>query len=309
MLAGDADSLGRNDDAGCEQDERAQADAETHDSAPDEEAAENARPQDDRREDDPENAYDEDEAAWEEIGKQVEIALQTCSPQQGDASGELACLLAAANRKPCDYAEFLRSFSSMAEETKVNDEEFDYIFYTLGLERYGNMPLVEPLEYQEVDRIREFVVAIDTSGSCSGALVQAFIEQTYEILCESSQFEGEVNVRIIQCDSTIQSDVKITSVEELERYRDSFEVKGFGGTDFRPVFEYVNELVERGEFENLKGLVYFTDGMGTFPAAPPPYETAFAFVGDDGATRTVAPWAMKVVVDEERLLAYGRSEP
>ena len=48
---------------------------------------------------------------------------------------------------------------------KLNPDEFDYNFYTYGFALYENMPLIEPLEYREVKRIREFVIAIDTSGS------------------------------------------------------------------------------------------------------------------------------------------------
>ena len=35
------------------------------------------------------------------------------------------------------------------------------------MEQYGNLPLIEPLEYKEVNRLEELVIAIDTSGSCS----------------------------------------------------------------------------------------------------------------------------------------------
>lgn len=55
-------------------------------------------------------------------------------------------------------------------------DEFDYIFYTYGLQMYKNMPLIEPLEYKDVKQVREIVVAIDTSGSTSGDLVQSFLK-------------------------------------------------------------------------------------------------------------------------------------
>lgn len=56
----------------------------------------------------------------------------------------------------------------MNEDMQVNDDEFDYIYYTYGLAAYGNMPLVEPLEYKDAKKIKEFVIAIDTSASCRG---------------------------------------------------------------------------------------------------------------------------------------------
>ena len=46
---------------------------------------------------------------------------------------------------------------------RLDPDEFDYVYYTYGLKLYRNMPLIKPLEYREVKRIQEFVIAIDTS--------------------------------------------------------------------------------------------------------------------------------------------------
>ena len=238
---------------------------------------------------------------WEDIAKQIEMDLQSFSQGKGDNSKALSQNLAIANRRLANYHDFLRQFATMGEDMKINDDEFDYIYYTYGMDTYGNMPLVEPLEYQESNRVREFVIALDTSGSCSGELIRNFVTRTYDILRESEGFGDKVNIHLIQCDNKIQADLKIENVQDLEKYCQQFQAFGFGGTDFRPVFEYVNELCDQGEFENLRGLIYFTDGLGTFPATPPAYETAFVFV-DDGASRIdVPPWAMKVVMDEEEI--------
>lgn len=241
------------------------------------------------------------EEEWEDIGKQMEVDLDSFAQKWGDAAGDLAITLKMANKKTVDYRDFLRRFSKLMEEVKVNDDEFDYIYYELGFERYGNMPLIEPLEYQEVQRVRDFAIAIDTSASCSGELVQTFLSKTYEILKESEGFGRRVNVHIIQCDAEVQSDTKIESLDEMKRYGDDFEVRGFGGTDFRPVFAYLDELIERHEMENLQGLIYFTDGMGVYPTKMPAYDTAFVFVDEMPGLQRVPPWAMKVVVDEEEI--------
>ncbi len=236
---------------------------------------------------------------WEDIAKQVEMDLAAHADQWGKEAGKLSAVLQIANRKKYDYAEFLRKFCVMAEDMKVNDDEFDYIYYTYGLDVFGNMPLVEPLEYMECERVREFVIAIDTSGSCSGELVCKFIQRTYDILKESETFASEVNIHIVQCDARVQQDTKITNLRDLDKYLSDFRVYGLGGTDFRPVFEYVEVLRERGEFENLQGLVYFTDGQGTYPSKKPPYDAAFVFLSDTASRVRVPPWAMKVVMDEE----------
>lgn len=74
----------------------------------------------------------------------------------------------------CDYTDFLRRFGAQNEVLQLSEDEFDLIYYTYGLRTYGNVPLVEPLEYRDDKRIREFVIAIDTSGSVQGDIVQSF---------------------------------------------------------------------------------------------------------------------------------------
>lgn len=39
------------------------------------------------------------------------------------------------------------------------------------------MLLIEPLEYKEDKVIKDFVIAIDTSGSCAGELVKKFLNK------------------------------------------------------------------------------------------------------------------------------------
>ena len=205
------------------------------------------------------------------------------------------------NREKYDYTAFLKKFAVMGEVMKINDDEFDYIFYTYGLKLYKKVPLVEPLEYKDAKRIREFVIAIDTSGSTSGELVQKFVQKTYNILKSTESFFSKINLHIIQCDTEIQEHVKITNQEEFDRYISAMEIHGLGGTDFRPVFTLVDKLIEQREFTNLKGLVYFTDGYGDFPARKPNYETAFVFVDDEYNNPNVPPWAIKLVLQKDEI--------
>ena len=206
-----------------------------------------------------------------------------------------------AMRERYDYSDFLRRFMTMGETIQVNDDEFDYIYYTYGLSRYGNMPLVEPLEYKDANKIRDFVIAIDTSASCRGEVVQAFLNKTYQIMQQKENFFRKINVHIIQCDHEVQSDTKITCKEEFDAFMRSGKLRGFGSTDFRPVFQYVEALQQAGEFEDLKGLLYFTDGYGIYPERMPDYDTAFVFLREDREAPAVPPWAIRVVLDEEQV--------
>lgn len=237
---------------------------------------------------------------WKKLSERVRADLQSFSKAKGGTESLNQNLLKAL-RESYDYTELLRRFTVMSEDMQVNDDEFDYIYYTYGLEHYGNMPLVEPLEYKDSKKIKEFVIALDTSASCRGPVVEAFLKKTYAILKGEENFFRKMNVHIIQCDNEVQKDTKITSKEDFDAFLKNETLTGFGATDFRPVFSHVEELRCRGEFTNLKGLIYFTDGFGIYPADMPPYEVMFVFLdnGDDGPE--VPPWAVKVLLDGEEL--------
>lgn len=244
------------------------------------------------------NQLEED---WKNVSERMQQDLETFSKSQGYSSGSMMQNLEAVNREKYNYEAFLKKFAVMGEVMKINDDEFDYIFYTYGLKKYKKMPLIEPLEYKEVKRIKEFVIAIDTSGSVSGAIVQKFVQKTFNIMKSTESFHSKINVHIIQCDAEIQEHVIITNQDEFDNYLKHMTIKGLGGTDFRPVFSAVDDMITRHEFINLKGLIYFTDGWGTFPARKPDYETAFVFLDDDFNNPEVPPWAIKLVLQSEEI--------
>lgn len=241
------------------------------------------------------------EEDWSKIGEAMRVDIETFGKQRGTEAGYLTQNLREVNRERYDYTEFLKKFAVRGEMMKVNPDEFDYNYYTYGLTLYEDMPLIEPLEYKETKAIREFVIAIDTSGSTSGELVQKFVQKTYNILKNAESFFTKINLHMIQCDAAIQEDVKITNQEEFDNYLRTMTIHGLGGTDFRPVFSYVNSLVEIKEFSNLKGLIYLTDGYGSFPAQKPPYETAFVFIDDEPNNYDVPPWAIKLVLRKDEI--------
>ena len=233
---------------------------------------------------------------WQEINEKMETDLETFSKEASEQNGSFLGELRVENRERQDYREFLRKFSVLREEMGTDPDTFDYGFYSYGLSLYGNMPLIEPQETREVRKIADFAVVIDTSMSCSGDLVRRFLEETYSVLKQNDSYFRKVNVHIIQCDEKVHTDVTITSEKELRAYMEHFELYGEGGTDFRPAFAYVDELIRRGEFDDLKGLIYFTDGYGIYPSRMPAYKTAFVFAEEDYTDADVPAWAIRLIL-------------
>lgn len=238
---------------------------------------------------------------WQEMREKMETEMESFGEENAQSGKDLLEQIKAENRERYDYKRFLKKFAVLREEAEVDPDSFDPIFYTYGMTLYENMPLIEPLETREVFKIEDFVIAIDTSMSVSGDLVKRFLEETYGMLSESESYFRKVNIHIIQCDEEIRSDVTITSREEMEDYMEHFTISGFGGTDFRPAFEYVNGLLNKGVFKKLRGLLYFTDGKGIYPVSMPPYDTAFVFMEGQYEDISVPGWAMKVILTEEDL--------
>lgn len=252
--------------------------------------------------DDPQKKMNQEiENKWKNISEKTETDMETFSSEESQESGNLMEQVQVENRERYDYREFLRKFATLREEVTIDPDTFDYTFYTYGLSMYGNMPLIEPQEWKEVKKVQEFAIVIDTSMSCSGDLVKKFLEETYGVLSQQQSFFHKMNIHIIQCDEEVQNDRKITDERELKEYMENLELVGEGGTDFRPAFEYVDSLIEKGEFHQLKGLIYFTDGKGTYPKKMPSYETAFIFMQEEYEDTQVPPWAIKLVIDAQDL--------
>ena len=238
------------------------------------------------------------EKDWDKISDLVRTGIEMDDRDNGGGEESLADSLADIHRKPVDFTTFLRKFARRRETVKIDQNSFDYIYYSYGMELYGDMPLVEPLEYSDEKQISDLVIAIDTSGSTDGPLVRSFIRKSFEILQNKTVIRRKFNIHLIQCDSMIQEAVVLHSRDEVDRYLENMEIKGRGGTDFRPVFRYVNQMLKDRQFRDLRGLLYFTDGKGIFPKKKPSYDTAFIFT-DDQEDVQVPDWAMKVEFSEE----------
>lgn len=124
----------------------------------------------------------------------------------------------------------------------------------------------------------DLVVAIDTSGSIGE-------DELSEFLSEINAIKGALPVRItlLACDAKLADDCPWV-FEPWEEFRLPRTFAGGGGTDFAPVFEWV-------ERENLRpdALVYFTDADAEFPEHAPPYPAIWLVKG-----KKPVPWGKRI---------------
>ena len=236
------------------------------------------------------------EEEWRRLANKVRLEL-TMGKEAAARTGEFTRFLTGDCSRKTDYHEFLSRFMVVREESGIDMDSFDYGFYHLGMELYGNMPLIEENEYREAAKVDQLIIVLDTSASCQDFLVQEFLNETASMLLGSDHFFTRVRIHIIECDDRVQNDVEIRSLDQMREYARNFCLKGGFGTDFRPAFAYVEQLLEEKRIEKPRGLMYFTDGKGIYPTKPTGYDTAFVFVKDeDPDTSGVPNWAMKIFV-------------
>lgn len=234
---------------------------------------------------------------WKDIAIRVSAEL-SMAKQHGIETGNLEKNLDIARNDVVDYEEFLSIFGKIRDVMKINDDEFDFLFYTYGINTYGNIPIIEPLEYKDEKKIVNFVIAIDTSGSTQGKIVQEFLNKTYAILRNALDNKKRIFIHVLQADTMVKKDDLIQSLNDLEEYINNYKVIGGGGTDFRPVFTYVENQINQRLYPNINGLIYFTDGYGVFPTEKPSFKTAFVFLREYPMDVVCPAWAYKMVLKD-----------
>ena len=109
------------------------------------------------------------------------------------------------------------------------------------------------------------VVGIDTSGSIQQPELNVFFGELRGILDDVRPTE----IHIVWCDDKVH---KVDCVEDSADI-DTLKPYGGGGTDFRPVFAWIDEAGVTPE-----ALVYMTDGYGSFPDQPPNYPVVWGAI-------------------------------
>lgn len=124
----------------------------------------------------------------------------------------------------------------------------------------------------------DIVVALDTSGSVNA-------EELNEFVAEIDALKGQLRARLTlhACDTALAEGGPWV-FEPWEEFKLPRQFRGGGGTDFRPVFEWVEQ---QGRAPDL--LLYFTDAECDFPLSEPHYPVIWLVKG-----KAPVPWGQRV---------------
>jgi len=163
-------------------------------------------------------------------------------------------------------------FERFAKKVKANDIDWRFELYNAINRHMRNNYAFMPPNKKHLYRgfclpsltsdTLSLCVAVDTSGSIDEHLLGAFIEEFKNIM----QSFPAVKIELIIADAKVHAHYTFQGGEKIE-----FALKGGGGTDYRPVFDYIEANLPMNTM-----LLYFTDGDGWFPKYPPNYEVIWA---------------------------------
>jgi len=162
---------------------------------------------------------------------------------------ELALILA--ERQPkLDWKRVVRIFCASSGRTKIR--------HTMKRvsKRFGTRPGIK------VKRLQRLLVAVDTSGSIDQKMVEAFFTEIH------AAWKAGATVHVVECDASVQRDYRYAG-------KPPTQVAGGGGTEFEPVFRWMQE---QSQFD---GCLYLTDGCGPAPKTRPRCKLLWVIAGDD----------------------------
>jgi len=185
--------------------------------------------------------------------------------QAGKLSGPLARLVDHLLQPQLPWRALLARFMSATARDDYN--------YSRPSRREGSA-ILPSLRSHEVN----VVVALDTSGSVSDAEMRQFLSEV-----DALKAQVRARVTLFACDADLAQDGP-WHYQPWEEFKLPREFRGGGGTDFRPVFEWLDKA---GEHPDL--LVYFTDAEGRFPEREPGYPVVWLVKG-----RGRVPWGQRI---------------
>ena len=226
----------------------------------------------------------EDGSAMTESEKAVEAQSVDITVAQAFTAAKAAGTGTPAQERLCK--DLLEPKVDWRNELRMYLEEHarnDYT-WTRPNRRYISTGLYMPSLYSE--EMQDMVFFMDTSCSVSEKELQQYMSEVADILNIFS-----VRIWVVYVDTKVHSPQEFNSQEFWKI--DQFKPEGFGGTDFRPGFEWVEEQGIRPAVA-----VYLTDfECDDFPETAPDYDVIWC-ITSPYYKNAPAPFGRKIIIDE-----------
>lgn len=217
---------------------------------------------------------DKTPAQMADIFEAMDAAVeQAVSTGRGNVPGGFAKIVASRSKTTVDWRAKLAAVTRRACESVKGSHDVNW-------GRLSRRSLGAFLRPTATDRKPKVVIALDTSGSMAGFMTEAVTQ--VEGVMDAVQAE----LTYIQCDMRIAKVLKVKRASEIANVK----IHGWGGTDFRPVFDLVGTFTKR---EQPDILIYITDGEGDAPRFSPKYKVIWALVG---GRQPPATWGTPVMI-------------
>jgi len=212
---------------------------------------------DDVQNSDNKNKSNDNQQLEEELAQEIEQAQQLFE--------EFANATLLSEEKKGDLPLHVERFFTITQDGKIDwREELKYAIDRFYKDDYTLMPPNKKFLHAGIylpsstSQRFKLVVAVDSSGSVDEKLLDIFLSELNFLMSTIPNYE----IDLLVCDDKIQMHKTFYSGDILE-----VDIKGGGGTDFRPVFKFIDE-----NLQDIKLLLYFTDLDGFFPKEIPNYD-------------------------------------
>ena len=207
------------------------------------------------------------EQAWDEAMHQAASLARA----QGNAPGAVEETIRQAHRSILDWRSLLRRYMTDAARRDYSWSVPNRRFIDSGL-------YLPSMHSQGIDTI---AIIIDTSASLPGETLALFWAEVREIAAE---LQPE-SIYVLQVDAVLQDAAQYPAGD----LPDCIAIKGRGGTDFRPGFEWLHE---HGVRPNC--CLYLTDmECDSYPETEPPYPVAWVNWSPAGGPNR-EPWGERI---------------
>ncbi|RLC87256.1 MAG: hypothetical protein DRJ03_06415 [Chloroflexi bacterium] len=204
--------------------------------------------------------------------KRAVVEAHNFAKQQGNVPAGIERVFGDLLNPVMDWKEILRRFL-----VSIIPHDFTYTYpakksYSVGY----YMPKI-------VRERVELVIGVDTSGSISDEEYAEFLTEIYAL---TRQFDA-LRAWLCICDCELKD------VFEIDENFDPYSIKGrgYGGTSSLPVYDWI----KKEKMNNIKVLIYFTDGYIDIPQEEKPFPTLWIITAN-GREDTVKQMKNAIVI-------------